>query len=74
MNTRENNYNVYFSKERAQKAVNLMREKLGAEDATQYYNPHIIGKIAEGEAFGEDLNRPGKREYQDLFLGDTPAS
>ena len=66
MNAREENYNVYFSKERAQAAVKIMRDRLG-EDA-DHFDPRIVGRVAEGEAFGEEVSVKGKRQYEEVFL------
>lgn len=66
MNVHQDNYNVYFSRARAEKAVEIMRERLG--DDADHFDPHVIGDVAEGEAFGDDVSVDGLREYEEVFL------
>lgn len=73
MNMREEVYNVYYSEERANRAVNLMRMRLGEEGA-KHFEPHVIRKLAEGEAFGEDVSVPGKRQYEEVILEPSLGS
>lgn len=53
MNEQAENYNIYFSKSRADLAVSLMRDIYGVD--AEHFNPHVICRVAEGEAFGTDL-------------------
>lgn len=64
MNANGEDYNVYFSEERAKRAVSLMRDRLGKD--ADIINPHVVGRFAEGEAFGNDVSV--SREYDDVFL------
>lgn len=66
MNVQQENYNVYFSEDRAEKAVSIMRERL--EEMADHFDPHVIDRVAEGEAFGEEVCVEGKRQYDEVFL------
>ncbi len=66
MNAQADIYSIYFSEGRASEAVAIMRERL--KDTADHFNPHVIGRVAEGEAFGEDVCIPGRRQYDEVFL------
>lgn len=66
MNVWEENYNVYFTEKRAKRAVEIMRHRLGRD--AEHFDPHVIGPITEGEAFGSDISVVDKRQYEEVFL------
>lgn len=71
MNSQANIFNVYLSEARAHRAVQVMRDRLtdfDGQEATDHFDPQVIGKIAEGEAFGDDVCVEGKRQFDEVIL------
>ena len=66
-NCQEECYNIYSSEARAREAVQLMRERYG--EYAGHFDPYIVGKVAEGVAFGEGVLVDGLRQQeQDMIL------
>ncbi|KAK9827111.1 hypothetical protein WJX74_006871 [Apatococcus lobatus] len=57
---------VYFSEDRAERAVSILRERLG-EDADRF-NPNVLGKVAEGEPFASEVCVEGRGGFDEVLL------
>lgn len=66
-NAGEGAYNVYRTKTRAEEAVRRMRARFGEE--ADHFDPHIVGCVKEGQAFGKDVNfEENRNRWQDMIL------
>ena len=68
-------YNIYFSKERALRAVEIFKKRL--EDDTEPNDPNpwdgdpvCLGQVLEGQAFGSEIMVDRLRAKQDVFLDE----
>lgn len=71
-------YNIYFSKERALRAVEILKKR--QEDDADPNDPNpwdgdpvCLGQVLEGQAFGSEILREDLRAKQDVFLDETAS-